>query len=107
MQETKETTKLRNEVRDAHERAVMEAGKTPFGNSIVDKSKKLSKDGSVDKANKDFFILSLDGGGLRFDQEVSIYCCMRSDKICVVPWQRNHVDYSVDTVGGNISRPDG
>lgn len=70
MQETKETTKLRNELRDAHERAVLEIGKTPYGNVNLDKKRKLSsEEGTVDKSNKDFFILSLDGGGLRYHIE--------------------------------------
>jgi hypothetical protein len=57
-------------MRDVHERAVMEKGKTPFGNISFSKNKKLNIDPStMEKAdlkdNKDFFILSLDGGGLR------------------------------------------
>ncbi len=56
IQETKETTKLRNDLRDILERASREAGKTPFGNIPI-----LRKRHMGDKC----FILSLDGGGLR------------------------------------------
>ncbi|ELR13749.1 phospholipase, patatin family protein [Acanthamoeba castellanii str. Neff] len=70
IEETKETTKLRNEMRDVHERAMMEMGKTPLGNTCFTKNKKLGMDAAAAdkgelKSNKDFFILSLDGGGLR------------------------------------------
>jgi hypothetical protein len=56
-------------MRDAHEQAIMEVGKTPLGNTAFCKNKRLDEDSAQSgelKANKDFFILSLDGGGLRF-----------------------------------------
>jgi len=54
-------------MRDAHEQAIMEMGKTPLGNIPFGKNKKLSSESSTSelKSNKEFFILSLDGGGLR------------------------------------------
>jgi hypothetical protein len=75
LQETKETTKLRNEMRDVHERAMMEMGKTPLGNTCFTKNKKLGMDAAAAdkgelKSNKDFFILSLDGGGLRCSHQL-------------------------------------
>jgi hypothetical protein len=61
--ETKETTQLRNDLRDLMEQADREAGKTPFGNYS------LAMSGVGDGHVR---VISLDGGGLRAVMEAVI-----------------------------------
>lgn len=100
-----------------HERAMMEMGKTPLGNTCFTKNKKLGMDAAAAdkgelKSNKDFFILSLDGGGLRC---VLLTPTARprgatTQLICPlvrVSIQGNRPHHSVGAVGRNLPRPDG
>lgn len=88
-------------MRDAHERAILEMGKTSFGNSNFDKRDKLCESNPIDKSNKDYFILSLDGGGLRYLRTPQAQKTpIETDHACIL--QRSNIDYSSRKIGGSV-----
>ena len=99
-----------------HERAMMEMGKTPLGNTCFTKNKKLGMDAAAAekgelKGNKVFFILSLDGGGLRCvlltPTEGHVAPTQLIRPLVRASLQGNRPHHSVGAVGRNLPRPDG